>query len=197
MTETVGEALRATREAAGVPIAKLARQLRFSESHLRSAENGNRKITRDVVEGYDKALGTGGLLLDLLIADEGGDEMRRRVVLGVLGTITGLGFAGSQVIAESLRESLLSAIGSEDWQEVATEYGQRFLSDPPSLFRSRLTGDLLVLRQTILAKGSATSRLAAPRLMMLHGMIMANLGDAVGAARWLPGCQDHGRWHRR
>jgi hypothetical protein len=160
------------------------RQLLFSESHLRSMENGNRKVTRDVAEGYDKALGTGGLLLDLLIADEDGDDMRRRVVLSVLGTITGLGFAAPQIIAESLRESLLSAIGRDDWQEVAAEYGQRFMSDPPSLFKSRLTGDLLVLRQTIVTRESAASLLAAPRLMMLHGMITANLGDAASAARW-------------
>jgi hypothetical protein len=184
VSEAVRQALRVTREAAGVPITKLAQQLLFSASHLRSMENGNRAVTRDVVEGYDKALGTGGLLLDLLLADENGDDMRRRIVLGMLGTITGLGFTAPQVIAESLRESLLSAIGSDDWQEVAEEYGQRFMSDPPDLFRSRLTGDLLILRQTIGARESAASRFAAPRLMMLHGMITANLGDAASAARW-------------
>jgi transcriptional regulator with XRE-family HTH domain len=107
MSETVRQALRATREAAGVSIAKLARQATFSESHLRSMENGNRKITREAVEGYDAALGTGGILVDLFVADKDGDDMRRRTALGMLGTVSGLGLAAPQVIAESLRESLL------------------------------------------------------------------------------------------
>ncbi|HEV2372846.1 MAG TPA: helix-turn-helix transcriptional regulator [Streptosporangiaceae bacterium] len=184
MSETVRQALRTLREAAGVSTARLARQVTFSESHLRNIENGHRQLTLEAVEAYDDALGASGILVDLFLADQNGDEMRRRAALSLLGTITGLGLAGSQVIAESLRESLLSAVGASDWGDVAEEYGQRFMSDAPHMFQKRLTGDLLVLRQTIVTTDSPGSRIAAPRLMMLHGMITANLGDVVGAARW-------------
>jgi hypothetical protein len=80
--------------------------------------------------------------------------------------------------------SLLSALGADDWQDIATEYGHRFMTDSPLTLRARLSGDLLIMRQSIVESESDDARLAAPRLMVLHGMIIGNLGDAQGAARW-------------
>lgn len=105
MTETVRQAQRAAREAAGISLASLARQATFSESHLRSIENGNRRVTGEVVDTYEKALATGGLLVDLFMADQSGDEMRRRAAPSLLGTITGLGVTAPRLIAGTLREA--------------------------------------------------------------------------------------------
>lgn len=189
MSETVGQALRAAREAAGLSIGKLARSATFSESHLRSVENGNRKITVDIVEAYDGTLGTGGILVDLFIADQNDDDVRRRTALGLLGTITSLGVSAPKLIAESLRESILSAFGADDWSAVTVEYGQRFMNDPPLLFKKQISGDLFILRQAISTSDVTGSRLAAPRLMTLYGMVSANLGDAAEAARWYRGAR--------
>ncbi len=110
--------------------------------------------------------------------------MRRRALLGALGAISGLELVQPRLMAERLRESLLSALGTDDWHELATEYGYRFMVDAPGTFREQLTGDLLILRQAMTESDSIAMRLAAPRLMMLYGMTTANLGHASDAARW-------------
>ncbi|HEY2575352.1 MAG TPA: helix-turn-helix transcriptional regulator [Streptosporangiaceae bacterium] len=183
MDEDIGQALRVARKTAGLSIAQLARSITFSESHLRSVENGNRKITHEVVGAYDKALGLGGILVDLFVAGQD-DDLKRRTALSLLGTITAVGVSAPRVIAESLRESILFAVGADDWQDITIEYGRRFMIDSPEVFRQRLTGDLLVLRQAISTSDSSNIQLAAPRLLMLHGMVSANLGNIDDAARW-------------
>jgi len=180
----IGQALRRAREAAGVSIAQLARLATFSESHLRSVENGNRAVTRVIAETYDQALAMGGIVVDLFIAEQDGDDVRRREALSLLGTVSILGISAPQLIAESLRESLLSACDAGDWPDIVAENGQRFMTDSPSSFRIHLTGDLIVLRHSISQSDSDATRLAAPRLMTLHGMVTANLGNADKAARW-------------
>ncbi len=65
---SIGHDLRAAREAAGLSIARLARLTAFSESHLRNAENGNRVVTIDIAEAYDRALDTGGVIVNLFVA---------------------------------------------------------------------------------------------------------------------------------
>jgi len=182
--EDFGHALRTIRKTVGASLTKLARQTSYSESYLRSVENGNRAATLNLVEACDSALETGGVLVDLFLAERDGDDVRRRTVLAALGTVTGLGITTPGVVAEALRASLLSVLGVDDWEEIATEYGRRFVTDPPAVFRAQLSGDLLVLRRSMGESDSAGARLAAPRLMTLHGMVTANLGDAAGAARW-------------
>ncbi len=184
MTASIGQALRASRDAAGLSIVQLARLTAFSASHLRSVENGNRAVTRAIAEAYDRALGTGGIIVDLFLADEKGAVVRRREALSLLGTVSALGVGAPQLIAESLRESLLSACETGDWPEIVIENGQRFMTDSPGEFRTHLTGDLIVLRHSISQRDSEMTRIAAPRLMTLHGMVIANLGDGSKAARW-------------
>jgi len=55
----------------------MARVAAFSESHLRSAENGNRVVTIDIAEAYDRALDAGGAIVNLFVVfhdDDAGDE---------------------------------------------------------------------------------------------------------------------------
>ena len=60
MADTLRHALREARQAAGLPFRKFAAQAGFSESYLRSVENGNRAVTGDVAAAYDRVLETGG-----------------------------------------------------------------------------------------------------------------------------------------
>jgi transcriptional regulator with XRE-family HTH domain len=75
--EAVGHALRTARESAGLSIARIALASAFSESHLRSAENGNRVVTIDIADAYDRALDAGGAIVGLFAAfrddDDAGD----------------------------------------------------------------------------------------------------------------------------
>ena len=63
--ESIGRVLRSARESAGLSIARVARLTAFSESHLRSAENGNRVVTLDIAEAYDRALDAGGAIVNV------------------------------------------------------------------------------------------------------------------------------------
>jgi tetratricopeptide (TPR) repeat protein len=60
VADTLRHALREARQASGLPFRKFAGQAGFSESHLRSVENGHRAVTGDVAAAYDRVLGTGG-----------------------------------------------------------------------------------------------------------------------------------------
>lgn len=66
MDEGLGEALREARRVSGMSFRKFARLAGFSESHLRSAENGHRTVTPEVASAYDRVLCTGGTFLSAL-----------------------------------------------------------------------------------------------------------------------------------
>lgn len=55
--------LRATRRRSGLTFRSFAQRAGFSESHLRSVENGHRALTGQVATAYDQVLGTGGVFL--------------------------------------------------------------------------------------------------------------------------------------
>lgn len=181
---SLGETFREEREQRGVTPKDLAVVAHVSSSHLRSIENGNRRITAAIAEAYDKALDAGGLLVDLYNATSDGDEMRRRTVLALLGAIASSGVSASSVLAEFVRRDLLSEFGSDDWPDVASDYGRRFMTDSPAELRTLLARDLVVLRQQIRAEGSKSAMLAAPRLMLLNGALLANSGELVDGHRW-------------
>lgn len=60
MAADLGRALREARKRSGMPFATFARLAGFSESHLRSVENGHRAVTDAVACAYDTVLRTGG-----------------------------------------------------------------------------------------------------------------------------------------
>lgn len=55
--------LRAARRRSGLTFRSFAQRAGFSESHLRSVENGHRALTGQVAAAYDQVLGTGGVFL--------------------------------------------------------------------------------------------------------------------------------------
>jgi transcriptional regulator with XRE-family HTH domain len=182
-SQSFGEVLREVRETTGVSVRSLARDTAYSPSHLRSVENGNRKATQHLVAACDDALGAGGVLVTLALAEATDDQLRRRAVLASLGTLTAIGMPSPRLVSEALRSDLLSALGGSDWTGISGEYGRRFVVDSPEEFQLRLTGDLLVLRSA-LSGGSSGANSAAPSLMMLQGMVTANLGDRDASSRW-------------
>lgn len=85
MADDLREAMRQARRASGLPFKTFARVAGFSESHLRSVENGTRALSIDIAAGYDKALGTG----DTFAREFGEDDVNRRGFLG-LAAVLGL-----------------------------------------------------------------------------------------------------------
>ena len=60
MPDSLGPALREARRNSGLSFRRFARQAGFSESHLRSVENGHRSVTDDIAAAYDRVLAMGG-----------------------------------------------------------------------------------------------------------------------------------------
>lgn len=60
MPDSLGQALREARRNSGLSFRGFARQAGYSESHLRSVENGHRSVTSDIAVAYDRVLATGG-----------------------------------------------------------------------------------------------------------------------------------------
>ena len=65
---TIGEALRAARNAAGISLCVMATRTHYSKPYLSMVETGQRAATTDVVRAYERVLGIGQL----------GDEVNRR-----------------------------------------------------------------------------------------------------------------------
>jgi transcriptional regulator with XRE-family HTH domain len=184
MTDQLGQTLRDERKRAGWTMVAFARESRYAASYLRQIENGTRPVTEVIAETYDRVLNSGGLFADLYRAEQSGDEVRRRALLTMLGGVAGLGVAAPHLAVELLRGELLDALGSEDWSELSEEYGQRFMTDPPDQLRTRLARDLLALRDALRGGGNGAARHAAPRLILIQGMMLANAGDTEDGARW-------------
>lgn len=180
--------MRAVREATGLSFAQLAAATGYSRVCLANVEAGRRAVSDEAiaeyVAAYDRALHTGGLLLDYWTAVQEGDEVRRRAVVFALSTLGSVAISGRDFVAEALRSSILNAIGGDDWHELAVEHGRRFMSDAPAVFRSRLAGDLLNLKGALETAESPSALTAAARLMTLQAMGTANVGDTLGAQRW-------------
>ena len=60
MPDSLGHALREARRNSGLSFRRFAQQAGFSESHLRSVENGHRSVTADIAVAYDRVLATSG-----------------------------------------------------------------------------------------------------------------------------------------
>lgn len=61
MTEELRAELRAARRRSGLAFNVFARAAGYSESHLRSVENGTKPVTSEVAKAYDRVLVTGGM----------------------------------------------------------------------------------------------------------------------------------------
>src|ERR1700741_3699460 len=98
MGNDFGETLRYLRERAGLSLGDLARATNFSKSVLGNAETGTRKTTIEVARACDRVLGTEPLL-ELLI-QQGGDDVRRRALLGTISYVAAGAVSGGLGLAE-------------------------------------------------------------------------------------------------
>lgn len=60
----------------------------YSESHLRSVENGHRSVTAEIAEAYDRALATGGTFLASVVSAASGVKIHPSAGWDQYGTLT-------------------------------------------------------------------------------------------------------------
>ncbi len=88
---TVGEALRAARNAASISLCVMATRTHYSKPYLSMVETGKRPATTDVIKAYERVLGIGQL----------GDDVNRRDFFKVASLV-----AGNTKIAAELAASI-------------------------------------------------------------------------------------------
>lgn len=88
---TVGEALRAARNAASISLCVMAIRTHYSKPYLSMVETGKRPATTDVIKAYERVLGIGQL----------GDDVNRRDFFKVASLV-----AGNTKIAAELAASI-------------------------------------------------------------------------------------------
>jgi transcriptional regulator with XRE-family HTH domain len=76
---TVGEALRAARNAASISLCVMATRTHYSKPYLSMVETGKRPATTDVIKAYERVLGIGQL----------GDDVNRRDFFKVASLVAG------------------------------------------------------------------------------------------------------------
>jgi transcriptional regulator with XRE-family HTH domain len=187
MVDTLGEALRGLRIAAGFrSLAAFATKVNYSKGYLGNIETGERHPTPELAEACDRVLGTAPLL-SMLLEDPGGNDVRRRALLSSIGLVTGSGaVVGPSALADLVRHGFLdTACQGEDWDAVVDEYGRRFVADPSPNFGASLLTQLLVLRQKIAEDRSNLDLLrAAAGLGQFYGLWLGNQGDLHTAHNW-------------
>lgn len=87
----LAEAMRDARRSSGIKFRTFAHLAGYSESHLRSVENGHRSVTAEVAGAYDRVLATGGVFLASVAADPGKAELDTDASWDQRGTMTVLG----------------------------------------------------------------------------------------------------------
>jgi DNA-binding CsgD family transcriptional regulator/transcriptional regulator with XRE-family HTH domain len=78
--ESINATLRSVRRTAGLSLDVLAARTNFSKPYLSNVEAGRRRVTAEIAEAYDAALGTGGLLARILADQPGGPEQPNGLV---------------------------------------------------------------------------------------------------------------------
>jgi hypothetical protein len=139
----------------------------------------------------DRALGTAPLLLVTLElnAATGGDDTRRRALIGHIGATAGLATAGSaatEAVAHVVRQGLLDAVdGRDGWDEVVANFHRWLTADPSRRCGMALLAQLVVLRQAIVDRGPSVELLrGGAHLSLLYGLWQGNQGALAEAQNW-------------
>ncbi|MEV6926731.1 helix-turn-helix transcriptional regulator [Dactylosporangium sp. NPDC051485] len=187
MVDTFGEALRGLRIAAGFrSLAAFAVKVNYSKGYLGNIETGERQPTADLAEACDRALGTAPLL-SMLLEQPGGNDVKRRALLGSIGMVTGASAViGPSALADLVRHGFLDAVtGGEDWDAVVDDVGRRFVADPSPDFGASLLAQLLILRQKIAdSPQDRDLHRAAAGLGQFYGLWLGNQGKLHTAHNW-------------
>lgn len=136
--------------------------------------------------------------LVLLAGEDGEDTMERRaLILQTLQTAVLAGLSGSPTatILEAVRHELNRSVSdnlvtadADEWQEVAREYGQTYLTTSPVTLLKALITDLGCLQLTLQRQSDETVQRqllqAGALLAAFTAQTVANMGDLVEARRW-------------
>jgi transcriptional regulator with XRE-family HTH domain len=86
---SVGETLRAARNAADISLSVMAARTHYSKSYLSLVETGQRAATTDVISAYERVLGVGLL----------GDDVNRRNFIKTTGLVAGNAKLAAELVA--------------------------------------------------------------------------------------------------
>jgi transcriptional regulator with XRE-family HTH domain len=180
-----GETLRYLRERANLSLAELARATNFGKTTVAQAESGTRRPTFELAQACDRALGTEPLL-ELLIQRSGGNDVRRRALLGSMSYLAAGAAAGGLGLAEVVRRGLLEEVGAPgDWDAVVATYARQLVAAPDDRFGPAVLADLNLLLQYV--RDGAAERdefRAAAGLGNMFGLWLGNRNELTMAHRW-------------
>jgi transcriptional regulator with XRE-family HTH domain len=185
MGNDFGETLRYLRERAGLSLADLAHRTHCAKALIGHVETGYRRPTLDLAQACDRALGTQPLL-ELLIQRTGGDDVRRRALLGSMSYLAAGAVAGVDGLAEVVRQGLLAEIGhSGEWDAIVATYARQLVTAPSEQYGPAVLADLNLLLQYI-RDGSADHDefRAAAGLGNMFGLWLGNRSELMMAHRW-------------
>ncbi|GGN11053.1 hypothetical protein GCM10010109_21010 [Actinoplanes campanulatus] len=183
-----GEMLRRLRDASGYSLGGLAARAGMDRTLISRLETGDRQMRLHHARQLDAALGTEPLLLSLVQQPpEGGDGMRRRSTLWMLGAALSVTAAttGRATVDELLRRGLLDAVEHpEDWDATVAEMQRRLVLAPDDEFGTALGAKLIVVRQAIADEKRADDVRAAAMLSLFYGLWQGNGGHFPEALGW-------------
>ena len=121
------------------------------------------------------------------------EAVKRRVFLAELAASAGLGAAGFPL--EAVRHGLnlsvaeeRSAADADEWNQIALEYGESYLTAPPSELLKPLMVDIIGLQSALQRSSSARSHRELMRVAALLAVFTAqtlmNVGQVQEARRW-------------
>lgn len=185
--DTFGVLLRRLRTAAGLSLRDLSRKVNYDHSYLSQIERGTKPPTPVLAAACDRALDTGGMLVEAYEHQTGEVDMQRRTVLRAL---SGLAVSAPALTKlEALRHGMGTAIGADadEWEQVVADYGYAFYQQSRAFLTEQLTADMTVL-QTMIASstGARRARLsdAAAHLSVLVAALLFAGGQAELSRRW-------------
>lgn len=168
-----------------------AKQVESLSRQIRGYEKG--RYPRDWASTYAVAFGLAerDLFPDDDHADHDEDRRRLLACLGVLG----VGTASRADPLEPIRRALAAALPSglqghvvRDWEEVAFEHGQAFLTTAPDVLLPDLAADLIALLDSVKSSAVETTRqdlcVSAGKMAALVAMTVATLGRHRHARDW-------------
>jgi len=187
VNHTFGAALRALRHARGLSTRALARLANCSPAAVGHAETGARLPSPELAGALDQALGSAPLLVTLLNAHPGDDDVDRRTLLGQVIAVGGLtAAAGPGALADTVHDELSSALDGHDeqpWDAVVARHSRTIINTPAPALEVHVLADLALARQGV-ARGDRDATRAAAHLALLYGQCRADRADPGTAARW-------------
>lgn len=179
--DSIGDYLRALRQARGLTLAALADRMAYSPGYLHNVETGTRRATGEFLAAADQALGTTPVLVTLATIRE--DPMRRRALMGMFSaavTAAVVAADGHAALAATLHHALTGNAASDDPQALADAVTRRQVLHPadPAL-GPEIAAHLAVVGDRA-ADDPAAAR-AAARLALVYGLWLGDTGRTITA----------------